>query len=55
MRSFKLYSDEPKTHPLPLPREFSAPFSAQKFSTPTYLPLLTSLTSFPTHSIPKVQ
>ncbi len=31
------FADEPKTHPLPLPREFSAPFSAPK-SSPSYLP-----------------
>ncbi len=32
------FKDEPKTHPLPLPRDFSAPLSALKFSPPTYLP-----------------
>jgi len=26
------FGDEPKTHPLPLPRDVSAPFSASKFS-----------------------
>ncbi len=36
------FGDEPKTHPLPLPRDFSAPFSAPKFSPPTYLPHLIS-------------
>ncbi len=36
------FGDEPKTHPLPLPREFSAPLSAPKFSPPTYLPPLLS-------------
>jgi hypothetical protein len=30
--------DEPKTHPLPQPRVFSAPFYAPKSSPPTYLP-----------------
>jgi len=32
------FGDELKTHPLPLPRDFSAPFSAPKFSLPTYFP-----------------
>jgi hypothetical protein len=49
------FGDEPKTHPLSLPRDFSTPFSVPKFSPPTYFPLLTSLTSFPTHSISKAQ
>jgi hypothetical protein len=44
-----------KTHPLLLPRDFSAPFSILKFSPPTYLPLPTSLTSFLVHSIVRVQ
>ncbi len=40
----------------PLPRDFSAPFSAPKFSPPTYLPTPhTSLTSFRAHSISKAQ
>ncbi len=43
------FGDEPKTHPLPLRRDFSAPFSAPKFSPPT------SLTSFPTHSISRAR
>jgi len=47
------FGDEPKTHPLALPRDFSAPFSAPKFSPPTYLRPPTSLTSFPAHSISK--
>jgi hypothetical protein len=34
------FDNEPKTHPLPLPRDFSAPFSAPKFSFPTYFPPL---------------
>jgi hypothetical protein len=38
MRLFKPFGDEPKTHPLPLPRDFSAPFFAPKFSPPTYFP-----------------
>ncbi len=41
------FGDEPKTHPFPLPRDFSAPFSAPKTFAPT------SLTSFPNHSITK--
>ncbi len=49
------FGDQPKTHPLPLPRDFSAPFSAPKISPPTYLPPPTSLTSFPTHSISRVR
>ncbi len=32
------FGDEPKTHPLPLPRDFSGPFSAPKISPPTYFP-----------------
>jgi hypothetical protein len=51
MRLFKVFRDEPKIHPLPMPRDFSAPFFAPKFSPSTYLPPPTSLTSFPTHSI----
>ncbi len=39
------FGDEPKTHPLPLPKVFSVFFFAPKFSPPTYL------TSFCTHSI----
>jgi hypothetical protein len=34
--------DEPKTYSFPLPRDFSAFFSASKFSHPTYLPHLIS-------------
>jgi len=37
-RPFKLFWDEPKTHPLALPKDFLAPFSAPKFSPPTYSP-----------------
>jgi hypothetical protein len=40
-----------KTYPFPLPRDFSAPFFAPKFSYPTYLPPFTSLTSFPSRSL----
>ncbi len=32
------FGDEPKTHPLALPRDFSAPVSAPKFSPHTYSP-----------------
>jgi hypothetical protein len=49
------FGDEPKTHPLSLPRDFSASFSAPEFSPPTYLPPLTYLTSFCAHSIVKAQ
>jgi hypothetical protein len=50
------FGDELKTHPLHLPRDFSAPFSAPKFSPPTYFPPPpTSLTSFPAHSISRAQ
>ncbi len=31
------FGDEPKTHPLPIPRDFSTPFSVPKFTSPTYL------------------
>ncbi len=59
MKSFNCFGDEPKTHPLPMPIDFSAFFSTPKFSPPTYfppplptyLPSPTSLTSFPIHSI----
>ncbi len=34
------FGDEPKTHPFPLPKDFSTPFFAPKFSPPTYLPPL---------------
>ncbi len=50
------FGDEPKTHLLSLPRDFSAPFSASKFFPLSYSPLSyllpppTSFTSFPTHS-----
>jgi len=36
MRPFKHFGDEPKTHPLPRPRDFSAPFCAPKFFPPSY-------------------
>jgi hypothetical protein len=61
------FKDEPKTHPLPLPRDFSAPLSALKFSPPTYLPPsylphlislslhLQSLGEFPSLSSTKLQ
>ncbi len=39
------FGDEPKTHPLPMPKVFSTFFSTPKFSPPTYL------TSFCVHSI----
>ncbi len=39
------YEDEPKTHPLPLPRDFSTPFSPSKFSLLSPLPP-TSFISF---------
>ncbi len=45
------FGDEPKTHPLPRPRDFSAPFSAPTFSPPTFPPPPTSLSSFLIHSI----
>jgi len=32
------FGDEPKTHPLPLHKDFRAPFFAPKFSPPTYQP-----------------
>jgi len=32
MRTFKSFWYEPKTHPLSLPTDFSAPFSTTKFS-----------------------
>ncbi len=32
------FGDEPKAHPLPLPRDFLGPFFAPKFSPNTYLP-----------------
>jgi len=56
MRPFKPFWDEPKTHHVPLPTQFSAPFFAQTFFPPTYLPpptsiLPTSFTSFHVHSI----
>jgi len=37
LNKVRYFGDEPKTHPLPLPRDFSAPFSTPKFSSPTYL------------------
>jgi hypothetical protein len=40
MRPFKQFGDDPKTHPLSLPRDFSALFFAPKISPPTYLPSL---------------
>ncbi len=52
MRPFKPFWDEPKTHPLALPRDFSAPSLPQNFPllpTPppsTYLRPPTSLTSY---------
>ncbi len=36
------FGDEPETHPLPMPKDFSTPFSASKLSPPTYLPHLIS-------------
>jgi hypothetical protein len=38
MRLFKHFGDEPKTHPLPLPMDFSTLCSAPKFSPTTYFP-----------------
>ncbi len=43
------FGDEPKTHPFPLPRDFSNPLSAPKFSPPTFL------TSFLAHSISRAR
>jgi hypothetical protein len=40
------FEDEPKTHPLPLPRDFSSPFLYPKIF-PSYLPP----PSFPVHSV----
>jgi hypothetical protein len=40
-----------KTHPLPLPWDFSAPFFAPKFSPSTYLPPLSYLPHFISHSL----
>jgi hypothetical protein len=34
----RCFGDEPKTHPLPLPKDFLGPFFAPKFSPNTYLP-----------------
>jgi hypothetical protein len=50
------FGDEPKTHPLPLPRDFSTLFSPPKFSRLIYFtPPPTSLTSFPIQSISRTQ
>jgi len=45
VHQFKMRPFKPKTHPLPLPRDFSAPFFAPKFSPPTYSPPLVLPTS----------
>ncbi len=44
------FGDEPKTHPLRLPKVFSVLLSAPNFSLPTYLPLHTLVTPFFAHS-----
>jgi len=50
MKPFKPFWDEPKTHPLALPKDFLALFCPKIF--PSYLHP-TSLTSFPALSISK--
>jgi len=52
--------DEPKTHPLPLPGDFSAPFFAPNLSPPTYFPppfasLLPPSTHFPLTPSPELK
>ncbi len=50
------FGDEPKTHPLPLPRDFSAPSFASKLSPPTNLPsLLPPSTHLPLILSPKLE